>query len=365
MWISVDDTDAHEIRAVDNRGRNLAVKHLYAFNTNAVIGGWVEVLPDATKLAIEVYDRCGNTVHLKDIPLRINRPVTLFVDKAEWKDGFYYVEGAAHDPDLIECAQRRDVVENLTFTTAMVSSGGGEFTNPFGQSSWRVGCWYALDGKVGFTAVYWPPRRGKPRWIRLYIQVKDAWGAEDIWSKELTNDVPKINILGIPPSKSTVIVRYGDMVTATVVATDKEGDQVVLQKDFGPGDFPVVEGLGAASGTYTWTATTRQPWHVVRFSATEPDVEPPVPSYAYLFIRVLQPPQAYHGQITVPRNSTRTAFLYVEDPDTPPENLAFTFQTPPGLSVRLVSWARPRYFGIYYGSTMRVEVSVDKSLCDG
>ncbi|MEN3010900.1 MAG: hypothetical protein ABDI20_08085, partial [Candidatus Bipolaricaulaceae bacterium] len=324
----------------------------------------VRVPSTLSTVFIMAEDKCGRRVTVERPVIVIHRPRLRVCSEGWWDRDYYVVEWEAFDEDLIRCVVG-PFYEYLKVKYALVSSGGGKF---FGYPK-LVLCGEDRGRTPGVPgchrAFYEPPERQKPRWVRLFIAVEDAWGLTDQWERTLVNEPPAIWVLPSPPARSAVVVRYGDEVTALVTATDKEGDRVVLQKDFGPGDFPVVERLGAASGTYTWTATTRQPWHVVRFSATEPDVEPPVPSYAYLFIRVLQPPQAYHGQITVPRNSTRTAFLYVEDPDTPPKNLAFTFQTPPGLSVRLVSWARPRYFGIYYGSTMRVEVSVDKSLCDG
>jgi hypothetical protein len=315
-------------------------------------------------------DWCGNRMTVER-PVIVVHPPSLNSCSEGWERGEYKLQWEAFDEDLITCAYSVDFVEYLTFTYSLVSSGGGDFTG--GYDGVTADCMMHPHGRVPgiesycVNAYYTPPSRGKPRLVYLFITVQDAWGFEDCLDRKLVNDPPDVQISQMsPPAASPVEVRYGEMVTATVTATDREGDWVVLKKDSGPGSFPTVEGQGQVSGTYTWVASSRQPWHVVCFSATDSDVEPPEYSYAYLLIHIIQPPTAYDGHVTVPRGGTATASLYLSDPDTPSDGLKVTLTPPPGIKTRVVAIEEPPdYYGSYYGYTARVEVSVADVVAHG
>jgi len=358
-----EERDVVEIRATDNFGRNLFPLAYSYDNEGRIVGAWIEVPLDAKTVAILAEDRCRNTTRIKDILIHVNHPVTLTVTKTEWKDGIFYVEGVAYDQDLVVCARTLDIVEKLTFKTSFITSGGGEFWGPPGFVQWTSGCLDYTNGEVPFTAIYIPPSRGKPRLVYLFISVKDNWGASDSWSYKLVNEPPTVEISEVfPPARSPVKVRYGEMVVAKVSAHDHEGDQIVLQKDFGPGDFAPIEGKAAVSGTYRWTAQTPQRWHLVRFSATDVDVEPPKSNYAYLLIQVLQPPLVSNPHVWIQRGETTRAFVYVSDPDSLSHTFSFTL--PEGMRVwGLGQVEPPDYYGNYFGHIYAFGISAN--VCDG
>jgi len=366
VWVDDPDDDVVEIRAFDEQGKELPVRLIrgpveWIAGISAIRGAEITVPDGVQRLTVTARDRCGNTVKVSNIAIHVNNPVRLSVTEETWEYGEYIVRGKAFDMDLKRCYPELEVFECLTFTCAVVSSGGGTFTNAFGESSWMRGCFEHRNGEVPFAAVY-RPARGGTRLAYLFIKVADAWGSEDHWSKKVENLLPHIKFKGVsPPASSPVKVKRGEWVTAVVEATDPEGDWVTLEKVSGPGTFPKVEGQGEASGDYSWRATTSQPWWLVQFRAYDPY---PGFASAYLLIHVLQPPRAYGDSAWVPRGGSTTTTLYVDDPDS--SSHTFAFSPPEGITVRVVGKEDlPEYYGEYYAHLYRVEVSVDPRLCDG
>lgn len=134
-WVDDEDDDVILIRAVDEKGRNLPVEYRYDSQSWAIRGARIEVPADSERVSIWVEDRCGNAVRITQIPVHVNNPVRLSVSEEKWEYGAYVIRGEAFDKDLIRCADELDLFEQLTFTCGLVSSGGGEFGNAFGQST--------------------------------------------------------------------------------------------------------------------------------------------------------------------------------------------------------------------------------------
>ena len=366
VWVEDQDDDVVAIDASEGATVMNYIRDL----KGRIIGAEIAIPSTLKSVRVMATDVCGNAAAVERPVIVVHSP-KIEVKWEGWERNRYMVWAWASDEDL-RCYWLRCkpwVFERLTLTLGLVSSGGGEFhLVPGWVSSWE---W--LDPPIlgdfapfyPFAAAYFPPRRGAPRLVRLFMEVRDAWGFADHWTRRLVNYPPAIMYSYIsPPASSPVRVRFGEEVTVRVTATDPEGGEVVLAKERGPGEFPEVRGWGSVTGTYTWTARSRQTFHRVRFRAEDPPFEGAV--WADLFIRVLQPPRVYGGYATVPRGGTVTASLYVLDPDTPAKDLAFSFSPPKGITVHLLRVEDPPYYyGSYYGYTARVEVSVDRHLCPG
>jgi len=101
--------------------------------------------------------------------------------------------------------------------------------------------------------------------------------------KVRVNAAPKITI-----SLAQLTTYPGASAQAVVTATDPDGDALRLIQTSGPGAFAPVEGVGAASGTWTWKAKGYNPWQLVFFEATD---QCGASSRAYLLIHILLPPR--------------------------------------------------------------------------
>jgi hypothetical protein len=185
----------------------------------------------------------------------------------------------------------------------------------------------------------------------LVITAVDVAGLSTAVSVRLTVDRPP-DPIAVPP---LVDVRPGEAVRVSLSARDPT---VTVTQTAGPGAI--------IGNTYTWTVPDPYwgpSWRLVGFALTDPCGGK---SHQHFVVRVLQPPRAYDGHVTARRGETARASVHVQDPDTPPRNLAFSFTAPEGLSVHLIGVEDPPHFyGSYFGYTARVEVTADRALCPG
>lgn len=219
-------------------------------------------------MTVTATDSCGNSNKIPPIPIHLNHPVSLRVleEESGWNQGVYgayVVRFEATDLDLVRCAEDLNLAELLTFTTSIVSTGGGRFTFFAGQREWQVG-WlhvsHQRDGRVHVAAEYEPPREGE-RLAYLFLKVADLWGSEAHWREKVENGPPDMQFpASSPPATSPVKVRRGQEVRVIVEATDKEGDPLALKQIEGPGVFEIADkgrnedtGESWIRGTYTWT----------------------------------------------------------------------------------------------------------------
>ena len=142
------------------------------------------------------------------------------------------------------------------------------------------------------------------------------------------NIPPAVEISETSPE---IEVRCGDMMTATVTATDPDGDLITLTKVSGPGEFSEERGKGTASGTWSWTASG-YPWRLVGFKAADACGGTDT---AYLLVHILQPPHVSSGYVRVVKGGSATTSIYVAAPDS--EQLNFSFNSPEkGIAAEVV-----------------------------
>jgi len=254
-------------------------------------------------------------------------------------------------PDNWDCSRAIDVSWDSFAQGMRGERSDGEYSLQFACR--HVGCsWPRHPIPVGSYEF--------PFMVFEYNPLTRQYGFADqgVWTLTVTNKPPEVTV-----SPSKVKVRPGDVVTATVTATDPDKDTITLTKISGPGSFPTVTGEESVSSTYTWTVPKywSSPWTLVGFRA---DDGWGGSGLAYLLIHIVQPPRAYGAHAWVNRGGTATTSLYIDDPDS--FSHTFAFSPPEGITVRVVGKEDvPDYYGDYYGHLYQVEVSVDPRLCPG
>ncbi|MGB9774748.1 MAG: hypothetical protein ACPL4I_12135, partial [Bacteroidota bacterium] len=123
----------------------------------------------------------------------------------------------------------------------------------------------------------------------------------------LTN-YSKVTEVGISPGKT---------VSATVTATDPDGDTITLEKAIGPGRLPKVSGQGWVQGTWSWDVPLSLPSTYSDYVAiVARDICGDADS-AVLHLHTLNPPKATDAHVTVRRGeeTLTETYAYVHDPD--------------------------------------------------
>ncbi|MEN3011177.1 MAG: hypothetical protein ABDI20_09535, partial [Candidatus Bipolaricaulaceae bacterium] len=192
-------------------------------------------LVEPQTLEAEVEDLCGKKGVLKiSVTTRGKPPRLNFVNQI-FEAGEYLVLFEITDEDPGD----RFLVE--------VIAVGGEATPSHVGQLW---CAFHHPCKVHFSVKFVPKAEATER--SMIVTVTDAFGlsASLPWSSPRgpINRPPLVIVL---PAELRVV--SGQLVSANVVATDPDGDQVVLRKTGGPGSCPTVEGFGRVQGVWTWT----------------------------------------------------------------------------------------------------------------
>jgi len=365
VW--VNDLDKDVVSISIDKGK---IKDYVTDAENRVIGAKILVLDQSEKIWVRATDACGHASAVSREVIVVHPPKIEKVG-GRWSTKSYLIWGWVWDPDAYRATVERELAEEVTVGCGFVSTGGGKFLigpypHALAQQVQVEATYFACDNegcRWPFAAEFTFPNRGAPRQVRLFIYARDKWGFEDHWTETITNQPPKTWMPQTwPPSSSPVRVRRGEEAKALVVAEDPEGLEVTLTKLRGPGEFPELQGEGRVVGVWSWRANTTQPWHLIAFFSQDPPFEGG--TLAYLLLHVLQPPRTYRGYARVRRGETATAYLYLDDPDS--SSHTFSFLPPPGLTVSVAGKEdTPEHYGEYHSHLYRVEIRVDRSLCDG